>query len=169
MWLHRAKIPQIAAEMIGALTAQNDIECESPKEVQLDVEAVLSQYLNDEREITEKAKELTASRNLPPSEVGKMKRLVADQKKFKIGEEAIDYILDQLVEMLMHSNNVDEIYAEDYQLRRKMREPLRKQLAMEEQLEVEVRGRLKHVQEGTQMWEIEYRRTMEDIKRRKGL
>jgi hypothetical protein len=51
----------------------------------------------------------------------------------------------------------------------RLREPLRKQFAAEEQLEQEVRGRLKHVQEGTQMWEIEYRRMMEDIKRRKGL
>jgi hypothetical protein len=32
-----------------------------------------------------------------------------------------------------------------------------------------VRGRLKHVKEGTSMWEIEYRRMMDDIKRRKGL
>ena len=28
----------------------------------------------------------------------------------------------------MHSANVEEVYAEDYELRRKMREPLRKQL-----------------------------------------
>lgn len=169
MWLHRARIPQIASDMVRALTSDNDIETESPKEVQLDIEAVLNQYLNDDREISERAKDLLASRNLPQSELGKMKRLVADQKKFKTGEDAIDYILDQLVEMLMHSGNVDEIYAEDYQLRRKMRAPLRAQFALEDQLELEVRGRLKHVQEGTQMWEVEYQRMMEDIKRRKGL
>jgi hypothetical protein len=50
-----------------------------------------------------------------------------------------------------------------------MREPLRRQVAEEEELQAEIRGRLKHVQEGTTMWEVEYRRMMEDIKRRKGI
>jgi hypothetical protein len=63
---------------------------------------------------------------------------------------------------------VEEVFAEDYELRRKMRDPLRKQLAEEQALEEEVRKQLRHVQEGTGLWEIEYRRMMEDIKRRKG-
>jgi hypothetical protein len=71
--------------------------------------------------------------------------------------------------MLMHSANVDEVFSEDYELRRKMRDPLRKQLAEEQALEQEIRGHLRHVQEGTGLWEVEYRRMMEDIKRRKGL
>jgi hypothetical protein len=32
-----------------------------------------------------------------------------------------------------------------------------------------VRNQLKHVQEGTSVWEVEYRRMMDDIKRRRGL
>jgi len=169
MWLHRAKIPLIAGEMVRALTQGGDIECEAPREVQADLEAVLNQYLNDEQEIGDRAKDLVATRGLPPTELGRMRKLVAEQKHVKIGEEAIDYLLDQLIEILMHSNNVDEVFAQDHVLRLRMREPLRKQFAAEDQLEQEVRGRLKHVQEGTQMWEIEYRRMMEDIKRRKGL
>ena len=98
-----------------------------------------------------------------------MKRLVAEERGIKVGDDAIDYLLDQLVEILMHSHNVDEIFAEDVDLRRIMRIPLRKQVAEEESLVAEVRGRLKHVQEGTRLWEVEYRRMMEDIKRRKGV
>lgn len=169
MRLHAARVPQIAAEMITALTADGDIECEAPREVQLDIEAVLNQYVHDEQEINDKARDLLASRNLPPTELGKMKRLLADERKIKLGDEAVDYLLDQLVEMLMHSNNVDEVYAQDVDLRRKMREPLRRQAAIEDELQAEVRGRLKHVKEGTSVWEVEYRRMMEDIKRRKGL
>jgi uncharacterized protein len=169
MWLHRAKIPQVAAEMVRALTDGGDIECESPREVQADVEAVLSQYVSDDQEIADRAKDLVAARGLPQSEFSRMKKLVAEQKHVRIGEEAIDYLLDQLVEMLMHSHNVDEVFAQDHVLRLRMREPLRKQFAAEEQIEQEVRGRLKHVQEGTQLWEVEYRRMMDDIKRRKGL
>jgi hypothetical protein len=169
MWLHRAKVPQIAQEMVRALVDAGDIECESPREVQADLEAVLTQYVNDEQEVSERARDLVATRGLPATELSRMRKLVAEQKHIKIGDDAIDYLLDQLIEILMHSNNVDEVFAEDHVLRVRMREPLRKQFAAEETLEQEVRGRLKHVQEGTQMWEIEYRRMMDYIKRRKGL
>ncbi len=169
MRLYAAKVPQIASEMVKALVDAGDIECESPDEVRLDVEAVLGQYARDEQEISDKARDLAAQRGLPPAEVGKLKRLLAEERKIKVGDEAIDYLLDQLVEMLMHSNNVDEVFAEDFELRRKMREPLRKQVVEEEELQKEVRGKLKHVEEGSALWEVEYRRMMEDIKRRKGL
>jgi hypothetical protein len=168
MWLHRAKIPQIAAEMVRALKDSGDIECESPREVQGDLEAVLSQYVSDDQEINDRARDLVAARGLPNSELTRMKKLVAEQKHVKIGDDAIDYLLDQLIEILMHSNNVDEVFAEDHVLRVRMREPLRKQFAAEEQLEQEVRGRLKNLQEGPAVWEVEYRRLMDDIKRRKG-
>jgi hypothetical protein len=169
MWLHRAKIPLVAAEMVRALVEGGDIETEAPKEVQADVEAVLTQYVNDDQDIADRARDLVATRGMPQSELGRMKKLVAEQKHVRIGEDAIDYLLDQLVEILMHSANVDEVYAQDHVLRLRMREPLRRQFAAEEQIEQEVRGRLKHVQEGTQVWEVEYRRMMEDIKRRKGI
>jgi hypothetical protein len=169
MRIHAAKVPQIAAEMLSALTADNAVETEAPNEMRLDIEAVLNQYIRDEAEISEKAKDMMAARNLPPNELGKIKRLVADQRKLKLGDEAIDYLLDQLVEMLMHSNNVDEVFVEDFELRRRMRDPLRKQVADEEELQKEVRAQLKHVEEGSALWEVEYRRMMEDIKRRKGL
>src|SRR4029077_6149628 len=136
-----AKIPQIAAEMVRALTEGGDIECEAPREVQGDLEAVLSQYLSDDQEIADRAKDLVATRGLPQSELGRMRKLVAEQKHVKIGEEAIDYLLDQLIEILMHSNNVEEVFAQDHVLRLRMREPLRKQYAAEEMLEQEVRGR----------------------------
>jgi hypothetical protein len=169
MRLHSARVSQLAAEMVNALVADRDIECESPKEVQLDVESVLNQYIRDEQEISDRAKDLMAARGLPPSELGKLKRLVAEERKIKLGDEAVDYLLDQLVEMLMHSGNVDEVYAEDVELRRKLRAPLRAQLSVEDELQAEVRGKLKHVKEGTSLWEIEYRRMMDEIKRRKGL
>jgi hypothetical protein len=169
MRIHAARVSPIAAEMVAALTKDGAIETENKHEVQLDVESVLNQYIRDEQDVSEKAKDMMAARNLPTAELGKLKRLVADQRKLKLGEDAIDYLLDQLVEMLMHSSNVEEVFAEDYELRRLMRDPLRKQLGDEEELQKEVRAQLKHVEEGTALWEVEYRRMMDDIKRRKGL
>jgi uncharacterized protein len=169
MRLHSPRVPAIAGEMLKALLDAKDIETQSPAEVKADVVAVLEQYIKDEQAATDRAKDLVASRGLPQTEYPRIRKLVAEETGIKIGDDAIDYLLDQLVEMLMHSSNVDEVFAEDYELRRKMRDPLRKQIVEEQAFEQEVRGRLKHVQEGTGIWEIEYRRMMEDIRRRKGL
>jgi hypothetical protein len=169
MRLHSARVPQIAHEIVDALVKGGDIETDAPREVQSDVEAVLNQYIRDEQEVSDRAKDMVAARGLAGGEFARAKRLMAEQRKIKIGDEAVDYLLDQLVEMLMYSNNVEEVYAEDFQLRRKMRDPLRKQAAEEASLDEAVRNQLKHVQEGTSVWEVEYRRMMDDIKRRRGL
>jgi hypothetical protein len=108
-------------------------------------------------------------RNTPPSELGRLRRLAAEQKNIKIGDEMFDYLLDQCIEMLMHSGSVDEVFGQDHELRKEMRPILRKYLEIDEALEAEVRGKIKHVKEGSQTWEIEYQRVMADIQRRKGL
>jgi hypothetical protein len=169
MRLHAPRVPQIAQEMVTALVKGKDIETEAPDEVRADIESVLNQYIKDEHAVSEKAKDMVSARGLSQTEFSRVKKLVADERHIKLGDDAIDYLLDQLVEMLMHSSNVEEIYSEDYELRRKMRDPLRKQLVEEQALEEEIRGHLRHVQEGTGLWEIEYRRMAEDIKRRRGL
>jgi hypothetical protein len=169
MRLHAPRVPQIAQEMVTALVKGKDIETESPDEVRADIESVLNQYIKDEHAVSEKAKDMVSARGLSQTEFARVKKLVADERHIKLGDDAIDYLLDQLLEMLMHSANVEEIFSEDYELRRKMRDPLRKQLAEEQALEEEIRGHLRHVQEGTGLWEIEYRRMAEDIKRRRGL
>jgi hypothetical protein len=169
MRLHAAKVPQIAARMVESLLADGDIETTVPRDVQSDVEAILNQFVRDEQDITDKARDLLASRGLPNGQLGRIKKMLADDRGIKVGDEAIDYVLDQLVEMLLQTPTVEEIFVEDVDLRRKLRVPLREQVVLDEQIQAEVRGRLKHVQEGTSIWEVEYKRMMEDIKRRKGL
>ena len=39
-----------------------------------------------------------AGRKLPPSEFGRVKKSVAEQRGLKVGDEIIDYLLDQIVE-----------------------------------------------------------------------
>jgi hypothetical protein len=169
MRLYSGKVDIIASDIVRALKEAGDIECAAPKEVQLDIGSVLNGYLRTEKEASDKAKELMEARGLGTAEFARMKKLVAEQKGIKVGDETLDYLLDQIVEILMHSSNVDEVFAEDVTLRRKMTPILKHHMAADEELEREVRGKLKHVQEGTRTWEVEYARMMEEIKRRKGL
>jgi hypothetical protein len=169
MRLYSGKVATIASEIVRSLTDAGDIESEHLREVQLDVESVLNGYLRTEKEATDKAKDLMQSRGLGNAEFARMKKLSAEQMGIKIGDETIDYLLDQILEILMHSHNVDEIFSEDVVLRRKMAPILKRHMAVDEELEKEVRGKLKHVEEGTRTWEVEYARIMEDIRRRKGI
>lgn len=169
MRLFRGKIAPLSEEITKALVDNKDIECESKKEVAKDIEAIFDNYLHLEREVTDKAQDLVRSRGLPPNEIGRMKKLMAEQKGIKLGEDTLDFLLDQLVEILMHSGNVDEVFVEDHDLKRRIRPLLKKHMALEEELETEARSKLKHVQEGSRTWEVEYKRIMGDIMRRKGL
>jgi hypothetical protein len=169
MRLYSAKITPLSDELVKALVEHKDIECESRKEVVGDLESVFTNYLRLEREASDRAKDMLQQRGMPPSELPRLRKLAAEQKGIKVGDDLLDFLLDQLIEMLMHSGNVDEVFVEDHDLRRRMRPVLRKYLELDEALDVEVRGKLKHVQEGTRTWEVEYQRLMGDIQRRKGL
>jgi hypothetical protein len=169
MRLYSGKIPTIATEVVRALVAAKDIEAEKPREVESDVAAVLNQYLGDEREVNDRAKDIIERTGKPQSEYSRVRQLVAEEKGIKVGDEALDYLLDQVVEMLMHSNNVDEVYVEDVELRRKMATVFKKHMAADSKLDDEVRAQLKHVKEGTRQWEVEYARVLDQVRRLKGL
>jgi uncharacterized protein len=169
MRLYSGKVGPIAGDIVKTLLDSKDIETENTREVQGDIEAVLNQYVKTDKDAADKAKDAMQSRGIPTTEFSRMKKLAAEQMGIKVGDESIDYLLDQILEILMHSANVDEIFAEDVELRRKMAPILKRHMAVDEELEREVRGKLKHVQEGPSTWEVEYARMMEDIRRRKGL
>lgn len=169
MRLFSGKVRTLSEDLVSALLTAKSIEAENKVEVVRDLESVFNGYLSTEREVNERAKQLMEVRALPQSEYGRIRRLAAEQKGIKVGDEMFDYLLDQCIEMLMHSGNVDEVFAEDHELRRAMRPALRKHLEADEALEQEVRGKLKHVKEGSSTWEVEYQRVMADIQRRKGL
>jgi len=169
MRLYAGKVPAVATEVVRALLAPHAIESENPKEVEADVVAVLNQYLSDEREVNDRAKDVLERTRKPQTEFQRVRSLVADEKGIKVGDEALDYLLDQVVEMLMHSNNVDEVFVEDLVLRRTMAPVFKKHMAVDSTLDADVRAQLKHVREGTRDWEIEYAKVLEQVKRRKGL
>jgi uncharacterized protein len=169
MRLYSGKVRELSEELARALVEGGDIETESRAEVAKDLESVMNAYIQADRETTDRAKEILQSRGMPQSEFSRIKRLAAEQRGIKVGDEMLDYLLDQLIEMLMHSGNVEEVFAEDHDLRRRMRPLLRKHLELEEAVDAEVRSKLKHVQEGSRTWEVEYRRVMGEIQRRKGL
>lgn len=169
MRLYANKIPEIAAACTKALLAAGDIESEAPREVEADLASVLRAYLDAEQKVNERTKDLLQRSGRNQSEYGKVRVQMAEQAGIKVGDDAMDYVLDQLIEIMHHSSNVDEIYVEDVVMRRKVREVLRKYAGAQDELDAEVRAQLRHVQEGSRVWDIEYARVLEQVKRRRGL
>ena len=169
MRLFAGHVAPIAQEVVRALTAAGDIETENPKEVSLDVEATLKQYLADEREVNDRTRELLERTGRGSTEYNRVRVQIADQKGIKVGDEMLDYLLDQVVEIFHHSQNVEEIFAEDVEMRRKMAQIFKKHLSQDSDLDAEVRAQLRHMTEGSRTWDIEYARVMEQVKRKKGL
>jgi uncharacterized protein len=169
MRLYSGKIPLIAEELLRTLTANDDIELADEAEARLDLEAVLKEYQRQEREVLEEAKNRMEIRGLPYSQLGKMKSMVARERQLAVGEEMLPYLLEQLLTMLMHSQNVEEVFADDVTLRKKMTKIMRKHLDVEGELDAEVRSKIKNLQEGTASFEIEYQKAMEQLKRKKRL
>lgn len=172
MKLYGPKIQPIAQEVVRTLLAQKHIELEEAaahKEVVADIESVLRNYLDTEKKVDEKTRDLLERTGRGPNEFPKVRLQIAEHEGIKVGEETLDFLLDQVVEMLMHSSHVDEVYAEDLVLRRTMAPIFKKQMGVDGELDAEVRMQLKHVKEGTSQWDIEYARQLEATKRKRGL
>jgi hypothetical protein len=167
MWLTRAKLPTLASGIVKALVDPTLIETAARDAVQADILAVLEQYLRDEQDISTRARDLAVKRGAAPADANRIKRELARQQGVGVGDDAIDYLLSQLLEMLMHSGSVEEIFAQDHELKLAMRAPLRKEQAAAEQMDEVVRKRLKHVEEGSSQWEVEYQRMREEVTRRR--
>lgn len=169
MKLFPGKVSIIAAEITKVLVDGESIETDSPAEVELDVESVLKEYIRTDRELTEKAKDLCESKGLSFSSYIKIKKKMADQRKFIMGDEAIDYVMDQIIRQFMHSPFVEEIFEEDHELKQKMRTVLKHHTEIEDELDEEARTKIKNLEEGTRDWEIEYAKAMAQVKKRRGL
>ncbi|MEM6962644.1 MAG: DUF507 family protein [Myxococcota bacterium] len=169
MKLYSGKIPTIAEEIVNKLVGEGSIETESREEVRLDLEAVLKEYLRRDRAVVEEAKNRMEHRKLGYSHLGRTKAEVAKDMGAPTQDDILPYLIGQVLNMLFHSNNVEEIYAEDRQLRMALTPIFKRHMDLDDELDREVRSKIKNLQEGTATFEIEYGRVMEQIRRKRGL
>jgi hypothetical protein len=169
MRLYGAKVGPIAQEVVRSLVTAKDIETDAQREVVADIEAVLKSYLDTERIVDDKTRELLQRTGRGTGEFSRVRQQVAEHHGIKVGDDTLDYLLDQVVEMLLHSSHVDEVFSEDVVLRRRMTPIFKRYMAADAELEAEVRAQLRHVKEGTSQWDIEYARVLEAVRRKRGL
>ncbi|MGB5694992.1 MAG: DUF507 family protein [Polyangiales bacterium] len=169
MRLYSGKIGPIVDDLMRELTARGEIEVEEADEVKLDLEAVLKEFIRRERQMVDDAKDRMEREGLGYSKLGRMRQRVAKEMGFPQQDEVLPYLVDQLLNMLFHSANVIEIYADDVELRKKITPILRRHMEVESGLDAEVRSKIKNLQEGTAAFEVEYAKVMDQIKHKRGL
>ena len=171
MRLYPKVIPTIARETVQRLMQDGDIEVETLRiaDAEMDMSAIMREYLANEERVRQATREALERRGYDHSKFNQVMREMAEVRGFKTGDDGIDYIINQMIEFLLISRNVEEVFAEDNTLRKKIFEVMKKHLDVDEEIEREARARLKHLQEGTPAWDVEYAKTLEQIRRARGL
>lgn len=171
MRLYRSQIPRIAEDIIKTLMLDGDIVVEQPhrEEAERDVRAILEEYLRQESKVVQETRELMERRQITYDQFGKVKSAIADEKHHKTGDDGIRYMISQILEMFMISNHVEEVFGDDRQMRRTVMAIFRRHLIEEADLDREVKDRLKNLRPGSEKWDIEYRRVMDEVRRKRGL
>ncbi len=171
MRLYPKVIPTIAREVVQMLMQDGDVEIETMRiaDAEMDMAAIMKEYLAAEERVNAATREALERRGYDHSRFNQVKREMADVRGFKMGDEGIEYVIGQMIEFLLVSRNVEEVYAEDTSLRKKIFQIFKKHLDVDEEIDREARARLKHLQEGTSAWEVEYNKTVELLRRSRGL
>jgi hypothetical protein len=169
MRLYSGKIPTVGSEIVKSLVEAGDIEVTDRAEAEMDVQAVLKEYIRLDREITEKTKDVLQKRNLPYEQFGKVKRTLAGEKAFGLGEDGLEWMTTQMIESFMQSQHIAEIFVDDTVLRKRMSDVLKKHMQVDEELDEDVRRKIKNLEEGTATWEIEYQKVLDQMKRNRGI
>jgi len=164
--IQRERVPQIASSIAKALLKSEIIEVEpaNVSEVELDIESVIKEYRRMDYELAEKARDLVEQRGLDYSHTFKLKSRLASERGFGLNEEAVGWIADQIVEILLQSRHVEEVFGEDHEIRAVIAPILKRELDVDDDLDREVKKRIRNLEEGTSDYEVEYRKTMEQLR-----
>ncbi len=171
MALIRKIIPKIARDLIKTLSTQEAIEVEDSKisEAELDIAAVMVAYLDAEEEVIREASDALSRLGMAKDRFVQLKARIAERRGVKLGEDGLEYLLEQILEALFASKNIEEIFASDEEMRTMIKASMDKFLKISDEIEAEARSRLKNIKEGTPEWDIEFPRMVAQVKRQKGL
>lgn len=171
MKLYRAKIPVIAKEIIDQLVADEDIEVSPDRrpEAEKDLVAIMEEYLRRDMELRGQIKDHMARRNIPYDEYGRTRKKLAEELGHPMGDDVDRFLARQFIENLLITPSVEEVFADDKDLYKKVIEILRRHDVDEREIREEAIAKIKNVAEGTVDYEIALQNAMKDVKKRRGL
>ena len=130
MKIYRRVIPKIAKDVVRTLLANQAIEVEDGHrdEAELDVAGVIVEYQNQVEKVNTDAREALERHHLGIENIGRIKRSLAENRKVVLGEEALDYVINRIIESLFDSRHIEEVFEEDNEIRKMVLGAMRKYL-----------------------------------------
>ena len=171
MKLYKARINTIAHDVIETLCNENAIEVamENRGEAEKDLIAIMEEYFRRDNDLRELVREHMAAGNVPYDQYGKTRNQVAERQGHPTGDEVQRYLARQIIENFMISRFVDEVYSDDRELFKRVRELIEKYDVDERALRQEAQDQIRNVSEGTVDYEIALSKAMREVKKRHGL
>ncbi|MFW5966660.1 MAG: DUF507 family protein [Persicimonas sp.] len=168
MRLYKGQVTAVARDLAKKLIEEGDLEVQpnNVEEVEKDIESVLKEYIRLDRELSSEARDVQSRKG---GNFGRIKAKLAERKGVELHDDPIGYIINQLIDIFFHSHFVDEVFVPDRTLRLHMKPILEDYMTVEEELDEEVRDKIKNLEEGSREWDVEYKKVMERIKRKKNL
>lgn len=171
MKIYRKKITPISESIVDTMVRDGDIEILGSLHnvVVKDVASFIENYSNEEHGISETTKTILERKGMSEAQFKKVREILADEKGIPLGDDALEYLADKIIRYFMTEDSIDEVYSEDVEMRKKIFDIFRKHIDVEEDLDREVRARIKNIPENSPIFKIEYQKVLREIKRKKGL
>jgi hypothetical protein len=171
MKLYRVKIAPIAHTVIETLCDNELIEVDREKraEAELDLVAIMEEYLRRDAALREAVREHMAGHNVPYEQYGKTRNKMAEEWGHPTGDDVERFIARQMVENFMISHFVTEVFADDKEIFKRILGILVANDVDEGALRAEAQEKIQNIPEGTVDYEIALSRAMKEVKKRHGL
>lgn len=171
MRIYRKKISPISEDIVGALVRDGDIEIMGSlyNVVVKDIAKFIEQYSDEEQALSDTVKTILDRKGLPAAQFQKVRQILSEEKGIPIGDDALEYIADRIIRYLLTEDSIDEVYSEDAAMRKKIYDIFHKHIDIDEEIDREVRARIKNIPETSPIFKIEYQKVLQEIKRKKGL
>lgn len=167
MRLYSKLVPTIAREIVDRLVKDGDIEVEPIRisDAEADMGAIMREHLANEERVNEATRQALERRGYDASRFSQVRREMADVRGFKLGDEGVEFVINEMLNFLILSRNVEEVFSEDHIMRRKIHDVMKRYFDQEDAIDREARSRLKHLEEGTPAFDIEYNKVAETLRR----
>ena len=129
----------------------------------------MDEFSRRDSDFRNRIRDYMSNRRIPYNEYGQVRKRMAEQMAHPVGEDIERFLCRQFVENMMISRFVDEVYAEDQVIYRKLMDVLRSHDVDEREIREEAATKVTNVVEGTVDYEIALQNAMREVRKRRGL
>ena len=171
MKLYRSRVEAIAKKVIKDLSEEGHIEVESANRLEAvaDLEAIMEQLLKREGALREAVRDRMAALRISYDEYGKTRARIAKDWGHPLGSQIERYLASQFVESFMVSPYIEEVFSDDYTMKRIIQGILLEFDVDEQALREEAREKIKNISESSPEYEIRFEQALREVRVRHGL